>query len=110
MTNQIVKGAYARLSGTVYQDTGAPADLTGATLTVMFKSSESLPDSDALFSLTPAVISPTAGTYQVAIPAASTLNLKYSRVYFEIVVTLADSRVIRTGVEELSLLPNVKKQ
>ena len=86
MKLEIVKGATARIRATVYTDDGITlANLTGATLTAIFKKNARDLDADALFTNTPAVVSAGDGTTETTVTAAQTNDLSYPVLYFELV-------------------------
>ena len=106
MKLEIVKGATARIRATVYTDDGITvANLTGATLTAIFKKNARDLDADALFTVVPAILNAGDGTIEGTIAASQTNDLSYPVLYFELVAKLSDGSFIRSGVVEMALVP-----
>ena len=110
MSLEIVKGATAQIQATVYTDDRiTPANLTGASITIIFKKNARDLDSAALFSITPAILSAGDGTIEGELTAAQTNDLSYPVLYFEIIAKLSGGSFIRSGEQELRLCTNVLK-
>lgn len=110
----MIKGASFQIVATVYTDQTRTAvqDITGASVTVVFKKSANDTDANALF--TRAVGSgvtltdPTNGVFTCDVLASQTNALSYQTIYWEAVVKVG-STIIRNGIKELVLDGNVLK-
>jgi hypothetical protein len=110
----ITKGTSLTIQSTVYTDNlVTKANLTGATVTALFK--KRFDDTDANALLTKSVgtgvtlSDPTVGRCDVALLASETNDLSYGSIFFEILVKLASGQYIRSGIEEIVLEQNVVK-
>lgn len=113
---QVIKGRTFEIRATAYSEwtgqaaTSTPANLAGATIRGYFKERASDLDAAALFTVNGTAISAGDGTLRLPVTATQTRDLKQVKIFYEVVVKLSDGTTeISTGVEELELLPNVRK-
>jgi hypothetical protein len=111
----IVKGSSVDILATVYSywtgdaSTSVIANLTGSTINAYFKNRPGDSDANAVFTKGGVVTDPTNGICKVTIAAADTNTLSQPKLYYEIVIKMADGTYIRTGVQDIILDPNVGK-
>jgi hypothetical protein len=111
----IVKGSSFDILATVYSNwtgdtaTSTLANLTGATIQAYFKNRQGDLDSAAVFNKVGSIVSAVDGTLKVTVAASDTNGLSQQKLYYEVVVKMADGTFIRTGVVELFLDGNVLK-
>lgn len=105
----IVKGSTFKLKHTVYADFDSlsPADITAATISVMFKKNEQDPDSGALFTKAVGsgvtITNGSGGLCETVVAATDTNSLSLSRLYFEILVKTSSGDHIRSGIERIEM-------
>lgn len=109
---KIIKGSTVVIQSNVYLDQNElyAANLTGATVTVLFKKNPR--DTDAQALLTKSVGSgvsltlPLEGILKTLLLASDTNTLSFTVLYYEVLVKLVGDVYIRSGVQEIQLLPN----
>lgn len=118
---EIVKGETAIFSGVAYSywsgvaSTSTLADITGSTIKTYIKKNVNDADGAAVATLTGTVTSGPAGTFTSTLPASTSnawteITDKSVDWFLEHVVKLADGTTyIRSGVQFLSILPNLGK-
>lgn len=112
---EVIKGSTFKIIQVVYSywsgqaDTSTLANITGSTIKLFLKQRDSDPDSAALLTLNGTVTDGPNGECEVAFTAANTNDLSYSSLVYEVVVKLADSSYLRSGVLPFILKPNVGK-
>jgi hypothetical protein len=118
---EIVKGETATFEGTAYSywtgvaSTSTVADITGATIKTYIKRNINDADNAAVITITGTIVTPAAGLFRSTLLASDTNGLteitdKPVDWYFEHVVKLSDlTTYIRSGVQFLTILPNVGK-
>ena len=105
----MIKGSTLKIQATIYEDDEiTPANLTGANITIMFKKNARDLDANALFSVTPSIISAGDGTIEGIVAASQTNDLSFKVLYFEIVAKIGTT-FIRSGIQELELEEHVLK-
>lgn len=115
MTHTIVKGSSFDVQLTIWSTwtgdaaTSTLANLTGATGNVYFKQRPTDSDASALFTKAVSLVDPVNGTAKATVLAADTNERSQQKIVFEGVIKMADGTYIRTGVEDLVILPNVGK-
>lgn len=102
---RIIKGASFKLQHTVYSDLELllPTNITGATISTMFKKNIQDLDSSALFTKTVGagvtITDGLNGLCETIVNATDTDNLSFDKLYFEILVKLPSGDYIRSGIE-----------
>ena len=113
--SKIIRGQTVKIRSVVWADYDAkiPADITGATITTMFKKNPRDLDADALFSKTVGsgvtIIDGPNGVCETLLTKANTLTFS-NKVSFETEAILSDGVTsIRSGILTLEVEGNVKK-
>lgn len=109
MTFEVKKGTSFRIHSVIYQDELTLANLVGATATAMLKKDATDPDASAVASYTIGSGIQDAGNsiLVTTIPASATNNLSFQKLFFEILVKLADGTFIRSETDEINLKRNI---
>ena len=105
---EITKGQTTSLDHTIYSKWIA-ANLAGATINVHFKQRLTDPDSAIVLTKAGAVTDAVNGLATTTLLASNTNNWSYSKLFMETVVVLADGVTIIRQIEEVDLLPLLKK-
>ena len=114
---KIIRGNTTPLISVCYLDSWGNqiADVTGATIKAVFKKNPKDSGADVIIPTKRVgsgvtIIAPgTNGVVQTLLTATETNAISQNKIFFELVVKLADGTFIRNGIEEIEVTGNVLK-